>query len=136
MRDVMVFRKPMGGESYLSPGIHALRPVVLVRSNAMGGKAAIGGGLVMGLLVGAAIVAGVVVLAPPPEASSPTPNAESSATPAPSESSSSGPSPSTSALPGGSGVATPSALFVTEASGMRSRVGFREGVLPADPTRD
>src|SRR4051812_30519566 len=62
IRDVRVLRKAMGRESYWSTVNHALRPVVLVRSCPMGGKTAIGGGLVMGLLVGAAIVAGVVVL--------------------------------------------------------------------------
>ena len=92
MRDVIVFRKPMGGESYLRLGIHALLPVVLVRSLAMGGKAAVGGGLVMGLLVGAAIVVGVVVLTPGPVAPTAPPTAtpvtEASASPVPSVSSS------------------------------------------------
>ena len=75
----------------------------------MGGKAAVGGGLVMGLLVGAAIVAGAVVLVPGPEAPSAVPVVEASATPAPSDSSSIEPSPSTDASPDGSGSASLSA---------------------------
>ena len=69
----------------------------------MGGKAAIGGGLVMGLLVGAGIVAGIVVLTPGPVAPTPAPIAVATASPSPSPSSSAAPSPDAS---GGSPAAT------------------------------
>ena len=136
MRDVTVFRKPMGGESYVSTGIPALRPVVLVRSLAMGGKAAVGGGLVLGLLVGAAIVAGVVVLTPGPVAPTapptPAPVTEASAPPVPSASSlpvpSVLPSPSSSsgASPEASDAASPTASIPEALSGAgRGRAAAR-----------
>jgi cytochrome c biogenesis protein CcmG, thiol:disulfide interchange protein DsbE len=77
----------------------------------MGGKAAVGGGLLTGLLVGAAMVAGVVVLTPGPEAVSPAPVAEASATPAPSVSSAE-PSASVDAS------STPSASSLAQAFGI------------------
>jgi thiol-disulfide isomerase/thioredoxin len=83
----------------------------------MGGKAAIGGGLVVGLLVGAGIVAGAVALAPGPVAPTGTPVAAVSATPeaslapSPSASASSSPSPDPSS-------AVPSATSLAEAFGI------------------
>jgi thiol-disulfide isomerase/thioredoxin len=104
----------MGGESYWTTRIHALWPVVLVRSCRMGGKAAIGGGLVMGLLVGAGIVAGVVILTPGPVAPTAAPVALASATP--SASVSTEPEPSSSAT--ASDPASPSATTLSEAFGI------------------
>jgi thiol-disulfide isomerase/thioredoxin len=67
----------------------------------MGGKAAIGGGLVTGLLVGAGLVAGVVVLTPGPVAPTRTPVSEPAATTSPSSSTATSPDAS-----GGSPAAT------------------------------
>ena len=121
----------------------------------MGGKAAVGGGLVMGLLVGAAIVVGVVVLTPGPEAPTAPPTAtpvtEASASPAPSESllplasSSPVPSPSTGASPEESDAASPSASIPSEAfaidgyalapTAVRSPRVFPSDARHEDPTR-
>jgi cytochrome c biogenesis protein CcmG, thiol:disulfide interchange protein DsbE len=103
----------MGGKSYWSLRIPALLPVVLVRSGGMGGKAAIGGGLVMGLLVGAGIVAGVVVLTPGPVAPTAAPVAVNGPTSSPSASASSSPWSSASTDP-----ASPSASTLAEAFGI------------------
>ncbi|HEY3333639.1 MAG TPA: TlpA disulfide reductase family protein [Candidatus Limnocylindrales bacterium] len=76
----------------------------------MGGKAAIGGGLVLGLLVGAGIVAGVVLLTPGPVAPTRAPIAEAGASPAPTVAPPASPSPSSSpAGPSASPSATPGA---------------------------
>ena len=71
----------------------------------MGGKTAIGGGLVAGLITGAIVVGAVVLLAPgpgaPDPAASPEPVAEASASP--SASASASPSASNGSSPGASG---------------------------------
>jgi len=72
----------------------------------MGGKAAIGGGLIAGLLTGAIVVGAVVLLAPgpgaPDPAASPEPVAQASSSPSASPSASIGSSPGASGSPGAS----------------------------------
>ena len=71
----------------------------------MGGKTAIGGGLVAGLLTGAIVVGAVVLLAPGPVAPDPaaTPEPVAEATASPSASPSTSPSASSGSSPGASG---------------------------------